>query len=104
MRMPVHPLRGWLEQMSMADMGREVFLNLTQVSGTVQAGVLCQLRCIEDRCLSVRSSLTPRSVSSGPRAVVMLILPSGLEIKRHIEHALGNLRIACRFEVTDANM
>lgn len=103
MRMLLHPLRGWLEQMAMADMGWEVFLRLTQVSGTAQAGVPCQLRCIEDRCLSVRSSLTPRSVSSGPQAVVILILPAGPEIKRNTEHAFANLRITCRFWVTDAN-
>lgn len=42
--------------------------------------VLCQLRCKEDHCLSVSSSLTPRSVSSGPQAVFILVLPARLEI------------------------
>lgn len=76
------PPRGWLEQMAKADMGKDVFLRLTQVSGTAQARVLCQLRCMEDRCLSARSSLTPRSVSSGPQAVVILILLARPEIKK----------------------
>lgn len=97
------PWEGGLEQMAMADMGWEVFLRLTQVSGAARAGVPCQLRCIEGRCLSVRSSLTPRSVSSGPQAVVILILPAGPEIKRHIGRAFENFRIACRFRVTHAN-
>lgn len=101
--MPVHPLRGWLEQMAMADMGWEVFLRLTQVSGNTQVGVPCQLRCIEDHSLSARSSLTPRSVSSGPQAVVILILSTGIEIKSHIGHAFANLRIVYRSWGTDAN-
>lgn len=113
--MPSHPSRGRLEQMASADTGWEVFLRLTQVSGTAHAGVPCQLRCIEDRCLSVRSSLTPRSVSSGPQAVVILILffffffcPAGTEIKKgEIKNETGdaivNPGIACRCRVTDAD-
>lgn len=101
--MLLYPLRG-LEQMAMAEMGWEVFLRLTQVSGTARVGVPCQLRCKEDCRLSVRSSLTPRSFSSGPQVVVILILPAGTEIKKsHIGLAFANLGMTCIFWVTDAN-
>lgn len=70
----MHPASGLVEQMAMADMGWEGFLRLTQVSATAQARVMCQLRCIEEQCLPVRSSLTPRSVSSGLKAVTLISL------------------------------
>ncbi len=78
-------------------------LNTDTVSGAAHAGVPCQFKFIEHRCLSVKSSLTLGSVSSGPKAVVILKLPAGTEIKVHIGHAFANLRNACRFWVTDAN-
>lgn len=45
----------------------------------------------------MRSSLTPRSFSSGPRLVVILILPAGTGIKSQIGHAFANLGMAFRF-------
>lgn len=51
-----------LEQMATPDMGW-VFLSLTQVNGTFQAGMQCQLRCIEDQ-ISVSEKLINIKVSS----------------------------------------
>lgn len=47
---------------------------MTQVSGAELAGVPCQLRCKEECRLSVGSSLTPRSFSSGPQLLAIPIL------------------------------
>lgn len=103
MRTPLHPSRGRPEQMAPADTGWGVFLRLTQVSGTARAGVPCQLRCIEDRCLSVRSSLTPRSVSSGPPSCryshsffLFFFFPAGTEIEKRGGNKKWNRGCDCK--------
>lgn len=58
--------------------GWGAFLRLTQVSGAERAGVPCQLRCKEECRLSVGSSLTPRSFSSGPQLLAIPILSGGM--------------------------
>lgn len=78
MGMHVHPLIEEMEGIALTAAGRDVLLGLTQVSGKM---LPCQLLGIEDCCLSARSSLTPRSVSSPPGVVVTLIRSARPQIK-----------------------